>query len=115
MTGRSGNTLYAIGLVSPLQITGEGRIDLFQHFCQFPGQRSVHGKTLEIFRESKIKAVVLRFILENDRPAQLIEALQSGLVQPFFHTIEKDHPLSDGYLDSVVSEKVKKINKHGRL
>ena len=69
--------------------------------------RRVH--VLEILREHSVELVVIRFRLDQDASAQIVEAEKRRTRQPFIQSLHQRHPFIDRNLKAFRSQQVKKF------
>ena len=75
-------------------------------------QFALEGHVLEKLQEHLVEAVVLRLVLDDDGPAQLVKARQGGVVQPLLHGLQQRQPLVQGHVQPPAAQQVEKCSKH---
>ena len=68
--------------------------------------------TFEEFQKCLVKTVKFRLVMNQNRPAEMIEASQRRMMKALFQSLKKRHPLIQGYLDAPRSQVKEKFNEH---
>ena len=65
--------------------------------------------TLEIICKGPVKLIKVRFRLDEDHPAQVIEIQKAVMVQPLLQGLHQRQPFIQGYFQAVGPQQVKEL------